>query len=967
MTTGKRSDSGLRLRRTAVSVAVATALSGAVQAQETEGKELEEIVVTGVRSSLTNARAIKRDADTFVDAISATDINALPDVSVLEALQRVPGVVIERFAARDDPDHFSTEGSGAILRGLPQTRTSFNGRDTFSANSSRGLSFQDIPPELTGAVKIFKNQTADMIEGGISGTIDLNTRKPFDSGERVLAFSGQSSFGDIADETTFGGAVLYSDRYELRSGAEIGWLLSYSNTDLDFRSDGVEAGRHNPVEDAAGAGQDRFVPINAGMRSTSTEREREGIGASFQFANAGDTFGATVEYIRSDSATTWLEHAFFSDDAGGTPVAGATFDADSFVSGTIDNIARGLGPQTRQSAAETLVEDFSLKLEFAPTERLSFSTDVQYVDATTDIVDLSIFAGFTLPDGEGIQADLDLSQEVPDVAFQAPAGSDQSSAEYFSDPANYFWRAAMDHVEESEGDELALAFDLDYDLEGDFARSVEAGIRFAERDQTTRWSTFNWGNLSESWNGGFATFDGQRNGAAFDVPPFEAFSFDDFHGGNAGGIAGMPSGVALFPAASLVGSYSTFLSETAVFGRTALGDRGGVVDQFYLPAEINETNEQNQAIYVKLNFAMDNPRIDGNVGLRYVEVDTEVQGGRTFPDLADTPAFEFASADEIAFANNDSRRLATSSSYDAILPSLNVKWGITDEWILRFGYSGAIAFPDLGLLRFNFNISANIQNDANDNPDIIGWNQTSGNPFLEPMESDNYDLAIERYFGQSNFVALGVFHKDIENFFATDTIPTSVTNPTSGVTQIVDINQPINIGTASITGVEFSYQQFFDTLPGVWSGLGLQFNLTYVDDGDVPNQNTRAAEPDAARSSIPFEGLPLQSVSELTYNLVGIFENDKVEARLAYNWRDDYLLTIRQVNLGLPVFAEDRGQLDGSFFYRINDQWQVGVQGTNLLKDEVVTTMQADEAGTQVFRSSFVFDRRYALLVRGRF
>lgn len=966
MTTLKCADTGVRLRRTAVSVAVATVLSEAVHAQEPQTEAMEEVVVTGQRSSLTNARDIKRGADTFVDAISATDINALPDVSVLEALQRVPGIVIERFAARNDPDHFSTEGSGAILRGLPQTRTSFNGRDTFSANSSRSLSFQDIPPELTGSVKIFKNQTADMIEGGISGTIDLNTRKPFDSGERVLAFSGQSSFGDMAEETTFGGAVLYSDRYEFESGAEIGWLLSYSSTDLEFRSDGVEAGRHNPVADAAGVGQDRYVPINAGMRSTATQRDREGVGASFQFASADDAFGATVEYIRSDSATTWLEHAFFSDDNGGNPIAGATFNADSFVSGTIADIAGGLGPQTRQSDGESLVEDFSLKLEFSPTDRLSFSADAQYIGTENDIVDLSVFGGLMAQNGRGIDIDLDLGQEVPDVAFRAPAGSPQSSVEYFTDPANYFWRAAMDHIEESEGDELALAFDMDYQLDGDFARSVEAGIRFAERDQTTRWSTFNWGNLSEAWNGGFATFDGLRNGAAFDSPAFDVFSFDDFHGGNAGGIGGMPSGPGLFPAASLVSSYSNFLSGIAPFKRTALEDRGGVVDRFYLPAEINETNERNQAAYVKLNFAMDNPRIDGNVGLRYVEVDTEVQGGRTFPVLNDNTA-AFASPDEIAFANGDSRRQGTSSSCDVVLPSLNVKWGITDQWLLRFGYSGAIAFPDLGLLRFNFNMSANTQNDADGNPDIIGWNQTSGNPFLKPMEADNYDLAIERYFGQSNFVAWGVFYKDIKNFFATDTIPTPVTNPGSGVTQVVDINQPINIGTASITGVEFSYQQFFDSLPGVWSGLGLQFNLTYVDDGDVPNQNTRPVEPSAARSSIPFEGLPLQSVSELTYNLIGIFENDKVEARLAYNWRDEYLLTIRQANLGLPVFAEDRGQLDVSFFYRINDRWQVGVQGTNLLKEEVVTTMQVDREGTKVFRSSFVFDRRYALLVRGRF
>ena len=157
-------------------------------AQTDEG--MEEIIVTGQRAALQNAAAIKRDSDTVVDAISAADIGALPDVSVLEALQRVPGITIERFAAIDDPDHFSTEGSGAVLRGLPQTRSSFNGRDTFSANSNRGLTYQDVPPELMGAVRVVKNQTADMIEGGISGTIDLVTRKPFDTNERVLGIHG---------------------------------------------------------------------------------------------------------------------------------------------------------------------------------------------------------------------------------------------------------------------------------------------------------------------------------------------------------------------------------------------------------------------------------------------------------------------------------------------------------------------------------------------------------------------------------------------------------------------------------------------------------------------------------------------------------------------------------------------------------------------------------------------------------
>ncbi len=963
-----------RIQRRAMSAAIAAALTLPVHAQDTnapdeviEDEMLEEMVVKGVRQSLQNARAIKRDADTFVDAISASDINALPDVSVLEALQRVPGVSIERFAAADDPDHFSTEGSGAILRGLPQTRTSLNGRDTFSANSSRGLSFQDIPPELTGAVKIFKNQTADMIEGGISGTIDLITRKPFDADEQVVAFSAQANVGDIADETTGGFAGLYSNRFELDSGAEIGVLFSYSNTDLDFQSDGVEAGLHVLVPDAAGPGQDRFAPINGGIRSNFTERSREGISATVQYGNADDTFTGLIQYIRSDSQTDWLERAFFSDDQGGSLAPGATFNDTSFTSGVITNVANGLGPQTRQSNTDSLVEDLSLKLEFRPTDRLAITGDVQFVDATTDVSDLSLFAGLLPANGTGIDIGVDLNQSVPDVTFFAPAGSTQTDQEYFNDPANYFWRAAMDHLEESEGDELALALDVDYTLfDSGFARSIEAGVRFAERDQTTRWSTYNWGNLSEAWNGGFATFDGLRNGADFDSPGVSAFTFSDFHGGDAGGI---PGGTALFPNAELVANYEAFLQGIAPFGRTDLAGRGGVVDNFFLPAEINETTEENTAFYVKLNFETDNPRLKGNVGLRYVDVETSVGGGITFPTLNPNAA-AFASADEIAFANGASNTAAAQSSYDTILPSLNAKYAFEDDLFLRFGYSKAIAFPDLGNLRYNFNINPRTVTDADGNPDIIGWTQSSGNPFLEPMEANNFDLSIEKYFGRSDFVSFGVFYKDITNFFATDTIPTTVTNPVNGSTALVDINQPINIGDADITGAEFAYQQFFDNLPGVWSGLGLQFNMTYVKDSDVPNQNTRSVEATGAlgtRTSIPFEGLPLQGVSELTYNLIGIFENDKVQARLAYNWRDDYLLTIRQVNLGLPVFSESRGQLDGSVFYRFSPNWEVGLQGTNLLKDEVETFMQVDQVGNQVFRSSFVFDRRFALMLRANF
>ena len=153
----------------------------------------EPIIVTGIRGNIRSAQQIKQNADTFVDSITAEDIGSLPDRSVTETLQRIPGISISRFAAADDPDHFSVEGSGVVIRGLTYVRSELNGRDVFSANNGRSLGFNDISPELLGAVNVFKQQTADMIEGGLAGVVDLRTRKPFDKRELVLAGSVEAN------------------------------------------------------------------------------------------------------------------------------------------------------------------------------------------------------------------------------------------------------------------------------------------------------------------------------------------------------------------------------------------------------------------------------------------------------------------------------------------------------------------------------------------------------------------------------------------------------------------------------------------------------------------------------------------------------------------------------------------------------------------------------------------------------
>jgi iron complex outermembrane recepter protein len=925
-------------------------------------EDLDALVVIGIRDSLEKAQNIKREADTHVDAISASDISALPDVSVLEALQRVPGISIERFAAKDDPDHFSTEGSGITLRGLPNTRSEFNGRDTFSANSGRGLSFQDVSPELLGRVEVFKNQTADMIEGGISGTVNLVTRKPLDSSERLTSFSVQSNYGDLEGKTTPSGSALFANSWDIDAG-RVGILASVAYSDLDFRSDGAQFGPH--VQTSANSG--RYAPINGGIRTTSTNRKRTGGSVAFEFLNTEGTFGALAEYLRSDSSTTWIERAFFSDDGAGRLPSDAVFNGPLFSSGTLTGLGTAFGPQTRNQDTNVLVDDLNVKLEFNPSDRLSITTDLQYIKSSTDAVDLSVFGGMI----GGPNVTLANGGPSPRVSFSAPTGSAQSNAQYFADPNNYFWRAAMDHVEDSDGDELAARVDLDFQLESDFFRSVEAGLRFSERDQTTRWSNYNWGNLSESWAGGFARFSGTPSGNGYTNNQASPFSFGDFH---TGGVGGLPGGIGIFANPSLVTSYANFRRNFDVPGvnRSSLSGRAGAIGS-YIPAEINGTNEQNTAAYVRVNFEADSERrFGGNFGLRFIKQDTRVAGGTVFtaPNNLQPTVLATLPPGGREFVNGFSSNGKTSSSFDSILPSLNLKYELTPDLLLRLGLSKAVAYPELGNLRFNYNINLQTVNVGND-PVFLRFFQSSGNPFLEPMESNNLDLSLEYYFSDSGYISAAGFYKDIKNFFSNNSVETRVTNPSNGITQTVDIDQPVNIGQASVKGFEMAYQQFFDKLPGVWSGLGMQFNYTFLDTSTIPQQNLRpvqsGGQSDADRASIPFDNLPLQSLSRHQYNLVGLFQNEKWEGRLAYNWRDDYLLTIREVNIGLPTFAKDLGQLDGSIFYRLNSNLQLGLQGSNLLQEEVVTENQVNAQGLRAFRSSFIYDRRYSFVIRGTF
>jgi TonB-dependent receptor len=933
------------------------------------------------------------NADTVMDAISAADIGSMPDRSVLEAISRMPGVAIERFAGSDDPDHFGVEGGGVVVRGLGQVRSEFNGRDAFSADSGRGLSFQDVSPELMGSVEIYKNQTADLIEGGIAGTVNLNTRKAFDADRRVFAFSADATYTDLREETAPTFSALYSDIWKTDSG-RFGFLANFSHSEIKVESHGVQAGLYEQQE----WDNTKYVPQSTRLTQKQDDKERDGFATSLQWENSDKTILLTGEYIRSSANLAWNENAIEMDDgdskANMKPVNGTEFDFDNngtFENGIITSEAgwRGDGsPQrygmqhnmvTRVRDEESIVNDFSFNAKLTPNDSLAINFDVQYVDATMEIQDVSVMGATRAVVGMDLRG-----SGLPDVSLYGPSYDRQ--ADYvegtpFTDPGTNFWRSAMDHISDNEGEEFSTRLDVEYTFNKSVVKSIEVGARYSDREQTTRQSSYQWGVLSEAWAGGNTWYSDT------DVP-YDEVSFDNFARGD---VLNTEGGSAfLFPSLAMVKDYAglndALADAKAVdWGWNPLAERDNTIGNF-VRNEINETQEQSTALYAKLNFEGDFSGMDysANIGLRYVKLENNTKGFLSYPDDVPrdpndpTEVANVLNADQAAFGNAAYEEMTASSDYTNVLPSFNFKLNLTDELLVRFAFSEAISLPSLGNLRNYVGMGGTDQVIFFD-PNVVPgeepvpvyaeyerYTASSGNPFLKPMESYNYDLSLEWYFSEAGSLTSTLFYKDLSNYFINGVSFRDYTN--NGVTQEVQVSGATNGDEGTIAGIEVAYQQFFDTLPGAFSGLGIQLNYTHINEEGSPNSglNDSSSDSDDA-GDIAFTDLPLEGLSEQNANAALLYEKFGISARIAYNWRSEYLLTTRDVITALPIYNTANGQLDASIFWDVNDNWKLGLQGTNLNNNITETEMQINQEGDKLTRSWFTNDRRYSLVVRATF
>lgn len=882
----------MRLRllvRSSVSLLVLAGAPGVVFAQavpdagaaadEAEGTD-NTIVVTGLRQSLESAQNIRRNSEQIVDAVVAEDIGKLPDIAVSDTAARIPGVQVERNGG---------EASRVLLRGLDRFNytTTYNGREIFTAET-RSVALQDFPAGGISAIEAFKTSTADLVEPGIAGLINVRSRRPFDFTDSEIAGSVWGVYPDQSRDFEPNGQLLLSDRWNVGDG-ELGALINFSYTRLHYR-DSIR--RHGFfIADLAGNRSPDWPEI----RYNEAERWRPSINGAIQWRPTPDlefyAEGLWQGFRERSTDRMWAQPLW-----GGESYENIVLDGNQIISGTVNrptaccggNQTWGFQGATKR---DTNTYQFAVGGQW-DTGPLLITADIARTDSTFDLRT------------ESIDFEINTNDFSVDWFTGKPGGSGltfQVRGIDPTDPAIYNYRGFFEDHLTAKGDDWQARLDFTFEPTGiDFLPSVQWGVRFVDRAASAQAGAFFW-NLRDA---GIpisevpldyvlqpAGFRGDKN-APFPVSWFGP-SFD---------------------------SVQSNLVELRQFNidRTGVGFLDGPPND---PGRTFEINERSWAGYAKLNYAFGlggGVEADGSFAMRAVRTESDIRG-TVFTTTGPAP---------VDFEN----------SYTDWLPNANLRILLTPEWQLRFAASQTRTRPRFDQLNPALRLDPPPGCVPGGPTDCVRTG-SGGNPFLDPLESNNYDASLEYYFSRSGFASVGVFRRDMKGFIANRTFQFEEPDAETGLPLV--ISGPVNTREARIDGFEAQAAGFFDFLPGILGNFGAQANVTFIDakaefaffcpaTPDVPC-TPQAGAPNATtlQTRIP-------DVSRWTYNLVGMYEDDKLTVRLAYNRRSSFPEADRAERDGFFTL-QGRGnsvsRLDWSSSFALTENFTVFFDWTNILSN----------------------------------
>lgn len=997
----------------ASSAAIVTMLAGPALAQEDETEEPavteadageQVITVTGRRAALQAATERKRASETIIESVVADDAGKLPDSSITEVLQRVAGVSIVRFRALGDPDHFSVEGSGIQVRGLSGVASRLNGRDIFSANNGRALLWGDVTPELMAAVDVYKASTADLIEGGTGGQIDLRTKLPFDfSAGWHVAGSAEVSRGNLADVNDLSASGLVTNRWSTPIG-DIGVLVDVAYSRLSSNSHFF---RMEPYFRTRIGAEDYFIPGGYDFGHDDYQRKRTGIYGAVQWAPSDSlTFTGIFFQSRYKSQTTGFGSFVTSQTLAVNPaesefdsIGGLLFSPNVFQRDPNTFLPSGgainSGGNSAVVRGNSVTRDYSLSFRFTPdSSPFAVSGAIQRVEGNAVDDGMNIFRDVAFPTSFG----LDLRDSFPVVTIP------DSGIAAFDNPANYFWSASMPHNARNKGRQDAANLDLEYTFDDSFFRSVKIGGRWAKRTERDLDNGFNWSALGRSWNG-----DPQLTFANAAPGDIELHTFEDFFHGK----VAVPA--MLYPSLDLVersmgagrdqlhASPGNFCGQLDWGGgnpdyfncsprgpvpQTGYGGAGYREPGFILPTDQTDYLTETLAGYGLVRFGMESAlNFSGNVGVRVVRTENRSSGyfvqGAAGPFIIGGLT---VSIPEAAYARED------GATFTRVLPSVNLQFEPSDTTKARFAFNKTMDNASFRALRASGTLGVSTTPNPNNPPPpgpslpaiFSHFTTDSGNPRLKPTMSQNFDLSFEWYPKEGTLVHLALFHKRISNLpiYAVTQQPVTVVFPDGTEQEALATATDTTNATvpAKVKGFEIGGRTFFDMLPGLLRGFGVEANYTFVDSQN-PGDLYRDID-----GFIHNDG-PVQGMSRHNYNATLMYELGRVSARIAYSWRSKYLQSTNAngtnptysyyqspgvvvdlanippngTQIALPTYGDEYGQVDAGIRYKVNDNLSVSLQGTNLLNATQRTLMGGYPNGTFYTRSWFQSDRRVSL------
>ncbi len=844
------------------------------QVSKADAENKAAILVLGVRGSLKTAAAKKKEAKQIVDSVVAEDAGKLPDNNVVEALARVTGVQIER-------EH--GEGSSLTIRGMSDISTTVNGMEANSGDS-RSMNLSNIPAELLKSVEVYKTRTADQIEGGIGGTVNVELRRPLDLKKGWTgAASFREVFSDIGSTKSPYASVLLGKRMDTASGGEFGFLINASYTRNNYNETFVES--ESP--DIFNPGTTAYNSLPAGKAATTVLPYAVNYGVE-QGSITRPSVNAVLQWKPTPKLDFVLEGQFFSSSEKRTRDRLHLVLRDD--GNTLTNLGYGattpLGYNTLQSltltpAAGTMVDGGPEAYAEKATERnynLNFEThfntahthikfSAQYAHSRRETY--SLLSIYRLPNATSATADMDSSQVPgggPFVSFNGVS---------LTDPSQYVLYNFHDERGVSTNDQYAFALDLTQDVSDGFFKSLQMGTRFSNRKIAYRY-------------GYRDSFPRTASGGYYNLTNFNGVSYS----ATTPDYSGAPSWYHL-DANSVWDNLAAIKSSLATSGTNPASDWSTEYPSLDLGSGY-ASSENTFAVYAQMNygFTIGNIPVDGVAGARIVNT------------------WGISNSAQYSYDVNWNQTISQSSgrgNFIDVLPSINAIVHFSPKTQLRLAYTQNVQRADFYALS-PFRI-------------VQAQNNTvyAGNPDLKAYTERSFDISLEHYFGRGGQISLGGYYKMPKGYIyydqKTEYIPELNTYGT--------VWQNRNAGDGRFGGIEFTAQSFFDFLPKDLRNFGASFNTTYLAVGKIefPDNSDNNAV----------------GMSHLTLNAALYYDTPKFSTRISWNYRSRYRSAV-WTNAEYSPYIEPTSRLDMAINYTPLKFMTLSLEASNLLKNNMRET-----------------------------